>query len=490
MSAATLIYPHQLFESHPALDAKRTVYLVEEPLLLTFNPIHRAKLVLHKLSMDAYQQKLEEQGFTVKRIEIGQVQTTEDVFNTLQDDDVDEIHVADTVDNYLEQAIERSGLRRVWYATPNFILPKDEAIERFQASKKFMANFYKALRKDFYILMDGDEPRGGKWSFDEDNRKKIPKSETLPDDISFIANQQVSDAQSWVDSVDAEKYGDAVAWLPYTHEDAQAYLQGFFAERFALFGPYEDAMTTRGVRLWHSAISPLINIGLLQPMQVIESAIEYADEHDIPLNSLEGFVRQILGWREFIRASYEVDGGHMRNRNFWSHSNTLDDSYWKGNTGLPPVDHAIRTALSCGYNHHIDRLMVMGNVMLLAKVDPDEVYKWFMGMYLDAYDWVMVPNVYGMSQFADGGSFATKPYISGANYIKKMSDYKGGDWEATWTGLYWHFIDSNIDVFKGNHRLSMMPRILERMNEETRAAHNAKAKAYIAGELKQPDSLF
>ena len=180
-----------------------------------------------------------------------------------------------------------------------------------------------------------------------------------------------------------------------------------------------------------------------------------------------------------MRASYEVDGDQMRQKNFFNHTKALPDSFWDGSTTIDPVDHAIKTALEYGYNHHIERLMVMGNVMLLSQTNPHDVYRWFMGMYIDAYDWVMVPNVYGMSQFADGGSFATKPYISGANYIKKMSDYKKGDWEETWTALYWNFINTHLEVFTSNHRMSMMPRLLERMSEETRGKHFKVAKNYL-----------
>ncbi|MBU3022049.1 cryptochrome/photolyase family protein [Aestuariibacter sp. A3R04] len=481
MSSAVLIYPHQLFSAHPAFGEPLPVYLIEESLLLTFNPIHRAKLVLHKLSMDAYQSRLEKAGMHVTRLSVKNYPTTSSVFDKLKGDGIRNIHVADTTDNYLEKALAGSGLNRIWYDSPCFILKKATAIARFNDSNRFMANFYKGLRRELNILMDDRQPRGGKWSFDEDNRRKIPKSETLPVDVAKFENKAVADAVKWAEQVDAEKYGEACCWLPYTHSGATAYLEQFLEQRFEKFGPYEDAMTTRGVRLWHSAISPLMNIGLLTPKQVLGRALDFAEEYNIALNSLEGFVRQILGWREFIRASYEVDGGEMRNTNHWLHRRTLPKSFWLAETGLPPVDHAISTALTWGYNHHIDRLMVLGNVMLLSETQPHDVYKWFMGMYLDAYDWVMVPNVYGMSQFADGGSFATKPYISGANYIRKMSDYPSGNWEKTWTGLYWHFINKHSALFNGNQRLSMMPRVLEKMTPETRNGHFSAAKAFLAG---------
>ncbi len=480
MSEATIIYPHQLFKNSPAVKDGRRIYLVEEPLLLTHNPIHRQKLIFHKLSLDAYQRELESGGYTVTRLTLKDHKNTSDVFARLKQDEVTTVHIADTTDDYLEQAIADSGLQRVWYDSPLFLLPKSEAGERFTASKKFMASFYKQLRKDRDVLIDGDgKPLGGQWSFDEDNRKKLPKDIELPDDLRNVGNAKTSAAEAWAAQVEAEVYGEAGCWLPYTHAGAEEFLQEFLRTRFTNFGPYEDAMTTRGTRLFHSTLSPLINVGLLTPQQVLDEALSYAETNDVPLNSLEGFVRQIQGWREFIRASYEVDGRAMRSSNFFSHTRPLPPCFWDASTEIDPVDHVITTARTYGYTHHIERLMVMGNFMLLCQLDPHEVYRWFMGLYVDAYDWVMVPNVYGMSQFTDGGSFATKPYISGANYIKKMSDFPGGEWEDTWTALYWQFIATHEDIFLKNHRMAMMPHMLAKQGDEKRSEHQKQAQAFI-----------
>ena len=480
MKEATLIYPHQLFSTSPALTDGRAVYLIEEPLLLTYNPIHRQKLIFHKLSMDAYQADLVAKGYEVIRLTVTDHPDTQDIFEKLSSDGIETIHVVDTTDNYLEAAIGDSGLTRVWYESPLFILEKEAAVSAYQASNRHMAKFYKTLRQDKKILLEKDgSPIGGAWSFDTENRKKIPKGTELPEDIERVESTAVTEAKTWIKTVPAEQYGDADCWLPYTHANAKAYLKQFLAERFEDFGPYEDAIATTHVRLWHSTLSPLINVGLLEPMYVLKEAIKYAKKHDVPINSLEGFVRQILGWREFIRASYESDGSHMRAQNFWNHTHPLPASFWDGTTYVSPIDHVINITLQYGYNHHIERLMLLGNFMLLAQIDPNEVYRWFMGMYVDAYDWVMVPNVYGMSQFADGGSFATKPYISGANYIKKMSDFKTGDWETTWTALYWNFIATHQDFFLSNHRLSMMSRLLEKMEPEQRAAHLDTAATFL-----------
>jgi len=480
MSEATLIYPQQLFAKHPAVKLGRPIYLIEESLLLTYNPIHRQKLIFHKLSLDAFESSLRSVGHHVTRVTLSSCPTTTLVFKRLRQDKIEKIHVVDTTDSYLEKALQESGLQRIWYESPQFILAKQDAIDCFVASKRHMAQFYKQLRIDKNVLLEEDnKPTGGQWSFDANNRKKIPKLTTLPKDISLEQNDKVTEAEIWAESLEVESYGDGGCWLPITHTAAEVFLQNFLHERFNAFGPYEDALHTESVRLWHSTLSPLLNCGLLTPQHVLDTALSYSSKHDIPINSTEGFVRQILGWREFIRASYECDGPTIRKKNFFNHKSSLPSSFWIGSTGLLPVDQAISAALKFGYNHHIDRLMVLGNVMLLSQIHPDEVYRWFMSMYVDAYDWVMVPNVYGMSQFADGGSFATKPYISGSNYIKKMSNYPAGEWEEIWTALYWNFINTHQDFFKSNHRLSMMPRLLEKMNPTKKANHLATAEKYL-----------
>lgn len=480
---ASLIYPHQLFNpaSHPALAPGRPVYLVEEPLILTHNPIHRHKLIFHKLTLDAYADELRAAGYNVTRLTIHAYPTTDAVFARLHTDSITTIHVTDTTDGYLERALTQSGLDRIWSESPLFLLPKAEAMDSYTASGKHLARFYKRLRQERGILLTPDgSPLGGQWSYDADNRQRLPRHTTPPADITNQTNPTSAAAAAWAATVPAEQYGDAGCWLPYTRTAAEAFLEEFLHTRFAHFGPYEDAITITHTRLWHSTLAPLLNCGLLTPEQVLNKAIAYAALQDIPLNSLEGFVRQILGWREFIRASYEVDGRKMRTSNFFQHSRPLPPGSWTAETSVFPLDHTIQTALRYGYTHHIERLMVAGNFFLLTGTHPTQVYRWFMGMYVDAYDWVMVPNVYGMSQFADGGSFATKPYISGSNYLKKMSDYPRGDWEELWTALYWNFIAEHEAVFTNNHRLAMMPRMLARQADNVRTGHRTRAQTYLA----------
>jgi deoxyribodipyrimidine photolyase-related protein len=223
----------------------------------------------------------------------------------------------------------------------------------------------------------------------------------------------------------------------------------------------------------------MMNVGLVSPKFIIEEALSYASNHEVPLNSLEGFIRQILGWREFIRAVYELKGNEERTKNHWGFKRKIPASFWNGSTGIEPIDSAIKKVLETGYAHHIERLMVLGNFMLLCEFDPDEVYRWFMELFIDAYDWVMVPNVYGMSQFADGGLMATKPYISGSNYLMKMSDYKKGEWQPVWDGLFWRFMHVHRDFFLKNPRLGMLVRTFDKMPEEKQQLHLNNANQFL-----------
>jgi deoxyribodipyrimidine photolyase-related protein len=211
-------------------------------------------------------------------------------------------------------------------------------------------------------------------------------------------------------------------------------------------------------------LTPYLNIGLLTPKQVVNKVMAAYQQHSIPLNSVEGFIRQIIGWREFIRGVYEAAGTKQRTTNYWKFTRKIPASFYEGTTGIAPVDDTIKKLLATGYSHHIERLMVLSNFMLLCEFDPDEVYRWFMELYIDAYDWVMVPNVYGMGQFADGGLMCTKPYISGSNYIFKMSDYKkGAPWAATWDALFWRFMHVHRSFFLQNPRLGMLIRTFDKM---------------------------
>ncbi|MDX1679452.1 MAG: cryptochrome/photolyase family protein [Akkermansiaceae bacterium] len=485
----TLIYPNQLFGSHPAVEKGRRVYLVEEPLLFGNDErypraMHQQKLVLHRASMRAYARELEGRGHEVKFIESPVKQS-----NSIQvleglPKSVKAIHLADPVDELLLKRIKQFAGRRDidlhCSPSPNFLSP-DSILQEHIADRDrpFMASFYKDQRKRMGLLIEDDgQPEGGQWSFDEDNRKKLPKGHTPPEEPKQSPNDDVKEAMAWVEKHFADRPGstDHFRW-PVTRNAASRWLDQFFEERFENFGPYEDAISTEHRTIYHAAITPMLNIGLLDPEDLLKRAMEYKDQ--VPINSLEGFVRQIIGWREFMCGIYRFRGEEVREGNHWNFRRTLPDSFYDASTGIPPVDRVIKQLLDDGYCHHIERLMILGNFMLLCRIKPDEVYRWFMELFVDSYDWVMVPNVYGMSQFADGGIFTTKPYLSGSNYIRKMSDEKKGDWCEVWDGLYWSFIGDHLDFFSSNHRLSMMARSWDKMDASKKKAHRNAAEGFL-----------
>jgi len=293
-------------------------------------------------------------------------------------------------------------------------------------------------------------------------------------------DDHVESAILWARAAFPDNVGDPADFnWPTSHAGAARWLELFLHERFARFGPYEDAISAQEGWLFHSALSPLINIGLLDPAHVVEAALDFADDNDVALPSLEGFVRQVIGWREYMRASYLFHGRRMRTRNQLGLTRELDRRWYDGTTGLLPVDTVIRRVVATGYAHHIERLMVLGNSMLLLRIDPEEVYEWFMTMFVDAYDWVMVPNVYAMSQFAIGDLITTKPYVSGSNYLRKMSDFPSGDWTEAWDALFWQFVSDHRDGFEANPRSSMMVLMYDKMSDERKDRLSAQARSWL-----------
>ena len=410
----------------------------------------------------------------------------------LATENVQVVHYVDTVDNWLERRLTNAAaihsIRLQKYPSPNFLNQLND-VEGFFNNRKtyFQTDFYKWQRKQRKLLLQANgEPEGGKWSFDSDNRKPIKKGETIPE-LSFATdNKYVAEARQYVKKHYPHNYGSdaplgssANAFFATTFEEADQWLDEFLEKRFEKFGVYEDAIVAEQHFLFHGVLTPMLNIGLLDPSVIIFKALAGAAKPGVPLNSVEGFLRQIIGWREFIRIVYEREGSRQRTKNFWGFTRKIPESFWEGTTGIVPVDNVIQKALKTGYSHHIERLMVMGNFMLLCEFDPDEVYRWFMEMYIDAYDWVMVPNTYGMTQFADGGLMTTKPYISGSNYLMKMSNYPKGDWQKIWDGLFWRFMHVHRDFLSKNMRLGMLIKTFDKMPQQKQQFHLNNAEEFL-----------
>lgn len=484
----TLVFPHQLYKNNPAVGYTDKVYLIEDHLFFTQYKFHKKKLILHRASMKYYQNQLEQNGHEVEYVEHHQFKSLRLLMKELKNQGANSIVYTDPTDFLLSKRLINSAdelnIDFEEKETPNFLTKKEELKSLLTKNKSgyFMASFYKKQRKRLNLLMDGDEPLGGQWSFDEENRKKLPKGHKTPEIYKPQVNEYVKEAIDYVQKHFSNNYGKTNDFFyPVTHYQAEKWLDDFLENRMQNFGDYEDAIHSNESFLYHSLLTPALNIGLLTPKYVIDRTMEMHHKKNYPINCLEGFVRQIIGWREFMRGIYELEGVFERTNNHWNNSREIPDSFWKGNTGILPVDDTIKKVLKSAYNHHIERLMIMGNFMLLCKFDPDQIYQWFMEMYIDAYDWVMVPNVYGMTQYADGGLITTKPYISSSNYVKKMSNYGKADWCDTWDALYWRFMKVHEQEFSNNQRMNMMVSLLNRMDKEKLEAHLDTAEGFLNG---------
>jgi deoxyribodipyrimidine photolyase-related protein len=447
--------------------------LVEPDLFFRRLPFHRQKLVLHRASMRAFDERLREAGFTTAYVETS-ADASSDVRlrDLLTAEHVTHVTAYDVVDDWLDRDLrrtcDRAGASLAIEETPAFLTTDAEVRTLFEGVRHpRMQHFYEHQRRRLDVLMDGTHPVGGRWSFDSDNRTRLPRDVELPSWPAAEPTDHVREALEWVAREFAGNPGEVADFRwPTTHEQADHWLGTFLEERFAQFGPYEDAIAAAEPWLFHSALSASMNTGLLDPRTVVRRALDHADAHDVDLPSVEGFVRQVIGWREYMRASYVVHGRRMRTRNLLGLTRELDDRWWDGTTGLAPVDAVIGRVLQHAYAHHIERLMVLGSSMLLLRIDPDEVYEWFMTLFIDAYDWVMVPNVYAMSQFAAGELVTTKPYVSGSSYLRKMSDVGPGEWTEAWDALYWQFVADHRQGFEANPRSRFAVQGYDRMATE------------------------
>jgi len=487
MTAVTLIFPNQLFKNHPALPAGNKIYLIEETLFFNQYKFHQQKLVLHRASMKLYADYLSHKKLKTTYIDAtNKLSDVRCLIAQLKQQKVTAIHFAAVADNWLKKRIVQASTSNkidlIEYDTPNFLNTMPAVKSYFDKKKTyFQTGFYTEQRKKRNILLDASGgPEGGQWTYDADNRMKFPVKQKVPV-INFVKeNKAVEEAKLYVAKNFAGNYGSIEKFIyPTDFATAEKWLDDFFKERFEKFGLYEDAIVSKEHFLHHAVISPMLNIGLLQPNEVVTKAISAAVKYNVPLNSLEGFIRQIIGWREFIRIVYEREGSLQRTKNYWGFSRKIPEIFWTGDTGILPIDNVIKKVLQTGYCHHIERLMVMGNFMLLCEFDPDEVYRWFMEFFVDAYDWVMVPNVYGMTQFADGGLMTTKPYISGSNYLLKMSDYQKGEWTTIWDGLFWRFMHVHRNFFLSNPRLGMLVKTFDKMSVEKQQSHLSAAEKYL-----------
>ncbi|MBP2281820.1 deoxyribodipyrimidine photolyase-related protein [Flavobacterium sp. CG_23.5] len=397
------------------------------------------------------------------------------------------------VDVCLKNLCQSISISNTVFDSEHFFTTRNELGDFFEGKKTFlMESFYRMLRKKHEVLMEGDKPLTGKWNYDSENRKKLPKNHKATPPLVF--NNDVREILNQIKKTDIKTIGNideaSFVW-PINRKQSLELLDFFLVECLPLFGSYQDAMSPNEWSLYHARISFSMNLKMISPQEVIDSAIKEWEKRpdEIEYNQLEGFVRQIIGWREYMRGIYWLKMPEYATMNFFNNQEKLPDWFWTGKTKMNCLKDAINQSLNFAYAHHIQRLMITGNFALLAGIHPDEIDAWYLGIYIDAIEWVEITNTRGMSQFADGGIVGTKPYVSSAAYIDKMSHYCGscfykkeiktGEKSCPFNSLYWNFYDQNEDKLGKNPRIGMMYNIWRKMKPEAKVALLEQADYYL-----------
>ena len=487
MKSLFLILGNQLFPIENLKKYNKSTFFMSEDLgLCTYQKHHKLKLILFLSSMRSYLDILKNKKYKIKYFDIEndfEISYEKKLENFIINNNFKELISFEIEDKFFEkkigQLIKKLNINWRIINSPMFITTRLEFKDFLKNTKKpIMANFYKINRRKNKILMVGDKPKGGKWNYDKENRKKITSDIDIPKLIEIKESKHTIKLKKIIEKKFSSHPGNVDNfWFPTTHKDADKWLNFFLDKKFNLFGDYEDTVDINNNILFHSVLSPLINIGLITPKQILDKVLKVQDK--IKINSHEGFIRQIIGWREFMRGIYQNYDRELEGKNFFNHKNSITNSWYEGTTGLVPLDHSIKNVQKYAWLHHIERLMILCNIMNLCEIKPKEIYNWFMEMFVDSSDWVMCPNVYGMGLFSDGGIFSTKPYICGSSYFMKMMNFQKGEWNDIMDGLYWRFINKNRKFFKKNYRLNMMVKIYDKMNQERKKDIIEKANLFI-----------
>jgi len=468
---------------------------------------HRQKVLAFFSAMRAFSDALEAAGHQLHYIKLdddtNQQSLTENLLLLLKqyDNATLECQQPDEyrLDHQLKSWAGANNINLRWFDTEHFLTGRNSLQEYFPDTENYlMETFYRKVRKHFDILMENGKPAGGKWNYDKENQKKIPLTQKVEPPLVFSNNASNIDELLQKNQIKTIGQADPAHLIwPINREQSKQLLQHFCQFGLPNFGRYQDTMTTSDAfsethwSLYHSRLSFSLNTKMLHPLEVVNAAIQvWSDNQDtISLAQIEGFCRQIIGWREFIRGIYWAHMPDYKNLNELNHNNALPEFYWTGDTNMNCMHHAIKQSLDYAYAHHIQRLMVTGNFALLAGVSPDALDDWYLGIYIDAIEWVEMPNTRGMSQYADGGLIATKPYIASANYMQKMGHYckecyydpkkKTGEKACPFNSLYWHFIARHEEHFKNNHRMGMMYQLWNKKAEEEQQALLEQAETYL-----------
>jgi deoxyribodipyrimidine photolyase-related protein len=472
--------------------SRDTIVMAEVSAEAKYVSHHPKKIILILSAMRKFADALRAQGWRVAYTKLDDPQNTGSIAGELirraAEFGVDSVEYTEPGEWRLIQELMDVPLTMHCHEDTRFFASHKEFEDWAKDRKTLrMEYFYREMRRKTELLMVGGAPFGGQWNFDHDNRKAPPKQVSFPGPMQFKIDPTTREVIDLVKARFADHFGDPEPfWFATDHAEAQKAFKYFIDYALPQFGDYQDAMLDDNAFLYHSLIALYLNIGLLSPKDVCEAAQEaYLDEH-APLNSVEGFIRQILGWREYVRGIYFLKGSNYTSSNYLGATRKLPAFFWGAPTKMNCLSHVIAQTQEEGYAHHIQRLMITGNFALLAGIDPHQVHEWYLSVYVDAFEWVEAPNTIGMSQFADGGVIASKPYVSSDAYINRMSNYcKSCDYGpkrkdnpeiCPFKSLYWDFLNRHRDKFAKNPRMAQMYRTWDRMSDEKKAelAHSAQ----------------
>ena len=483
MGVGIWVLGDQLWEQQAALQtcvaekAQTPVILIESRRWVAQRPYHRQKLVLVWSAMRHFAEALRAAGWPVTYAIAADFEAP--LQEWIRAEGITELRIMQPGDRPFRQHIQTLDLPCALRVISNnhFIWPEG-GFQAWASGRKslLLEYFYREGRKHFGVLMDGKEPIGGQWNFDKENRKPPKGGLDTPEPCWFEPDALTREVIDWVNSGEFLAYGhiEPFHW-GVTHAQAQQVLQHFIATRLPDFGPYQDAMVTGEDTMWHALLSPYLNLGLLQPLAVIEAAEAAYHAQSLDLNSVEGFIRQVLGWREYMYGLYHHVSDDYPQGNYFGHTQPLPPFFWDAaKTEMNCLHQVLSQVERTGYAHHIQRLMILANFSLIAGFSPQAVEQWFHAAFIDAYDWVMQTNVIGMGLFADGGVLASKPYAASANYVNKMSDYcKGcrydpkartGDRACPFNFFYWDFLARHRDKLATQGRMSFILKNLDKMS--------------------------
>ena len=458
---------------------------------------HIQKVIGFFAAMRQFAQDVEAQGHQLTYVKINDINNTQSLTSNLSE--VIKEHKVEhfefmypdeyRLDDQLNTFCDSIDISSKVVCAEHFYTNRNDLSTFFKGKKQYlMENFYRDMRKKHDILMIAGQPEGGKWNYDKSNRNKWKGDVEIPDFKAF--KNDISEVKKDLEKVNMETIGrfkTKTFSYPITRAQAIEQLKYFCEKLLIHFGTYQDAMHTKEDYLFHSRLSFAMNLKLISPKDIVTSVMNYYRKHgdDINISQVEGFIRQIIGWREYMRGMYWAFMPEYKAKNELDNHNKLPKFFWTGNTKMNCLKHAINNSLDNGYAHHIQRLMITGNYALLTQTHPDEVDEWYLGVYVDAIEWVQITNTRGMSQFADGGKIATKPYVSSGSYINKMSNYcsdchynkskKIGDDACPFNSLYWNFLDEKREQLGNNFRMGMMYSLLDKMNKQD--LQNIKEKA-------------